>query len=64
MNDKLWSDLTTNKEKAEFLRSGRAVATGIIAPAIVEEVASVFEFKSKLEFKGSYNERVICSDRQ
>jgi hypothetical protein len=40
---KLWCDCKTNQEKLDFLRSGRAVETGIIAPAIVEDVAKAFE---------------------
>lgn len=46
MNKKLWCDLKTDQEKAEFLRSGRAWDTGIIAEAIVEEVAEAFQFRA------------------
>lgn len=42
----LWIDCTTDIEKVEFLRSGKAVETGIIAPAIVEDVARAFEYRS------------------
>lgn len=43
MKNKLWCDLKTDKERVEFLRSGRAHETGIIAKAIVEDVAQAFE---------------------
>lgn len=45
---KLWSDMTNDKERVDFLRSGRAVETGIIAQAIVEEVAEAFAFRASL----------------
>ena len=45
MSQKLWCDLKTDKEKALFLRLGRAVETGIIALVIAEEVAEVFYFR-------------------
>jgi hypothetical protein len=43
MKNKLWCDLKTDNEKVEFLRSGRAWETGIIAKSIVEDVAQAFE---------------------
>ena len=43
---KLWSDLNNDQERVEFLLSGRAVETGIIAPAIVEDVAAAFAFRA------------------
>ncbi len=46
---RLWCDLKTDQEKADFLRSGRAWDTGIIAHAIVEEVADAFEFRAKAQ---------------
>lgn len=46
-NEKLWCDLKTDQEKADFLKSGKAWETGIIAKAIEEEVAGVFEFRAK-----------------
>ena len=42
----LWSDCETDAERADFLRSGRAVTTGIIALEIVHEVAMAFEFRA------------------
>lgn len=41
-DDKLWCDLKTDQERVEFLLSGRAWETGIIARAIVEDVAAAF----------------------
>ncbi len=38
----LWCDLTTDRERAEFMRDGRAHSTGIIAAAIQTEVADAF----------------------
>lgn len=49
LSDKLWSDLTTDDERIEFLRYGRAVQTGIIAPALVGEIADLFEYRLKNE---------------
>ena len=46
MDNRLWCELKRDKEKAEFLRSGRAVETGIIAQAIVDDVANAFDDKS------------------
>lgn len=46
---KLWCDLKTSKEKAEFLRSGRAWDTGIIAASIAEEVATAFDIVALAE---------------
>lgn len=43
---KLWCDLKNDKERVEFLRSGRAWETGIIAKAIVNEVADAFEYRA------------------
>jgi len=43
MKNKLWCDLKTDQERVEFLRSGRAWETGIIAKSIVEDVAQAFE---------------------
>ncbi len=43
MKNKLWCDLKTDEERVEFLRSGRAWETGIIAKSIVEDVARAFE---------------------
>ena len=41
----LWCDLKTDLERIEFLRSGQAFKTGIIAESITEEVAKAFEFR-------------------
>jgi len=38
----LWGDLQTDRERLEFIESGRAVDTGILAPAMVEDLAEVY----------------------
>lgn len=43
MKNKLWCDLKTIEEKIEFLKNGRAVETGIIAPAIVNDIILMLE---------------------
>lgn len=43
----LFNDCQTDEERVQFLLSGRAVETGIIAPAIVETVASAFMYRIK-----------------
>jgi hypothetical protein len=49
MKNKLWCDLNTPKEKAEYIRSGMAWQKGIIAYAITNDVARAFEALDKLE---------------
>ena len=46
---KIWRDLKTAKEKAAFLRSGRAWDTGIIAASLAEEVARAFDIVALVE---------------
>lgn len=41
--NKFWCDLTTDIEKSEFIRCGRAYETGLIAHAIQDEIADIFE---------------------
>jgi hypothetical protein len=38
----LWGDLQSDRERLAFLESGRAVDTGILAPAMVEGLAGVY----------------------
>jgi len=38
----LWGDLRTDCERAEFIESGQAVETGILAPAMVEDLVDVY----------------------
>ena len=38
----LWGDLQTDRERLVFIESGRAVDTGILAPAMVEDLAGVY----------------------
>ena len=40
---KLWCDLSNDEERIEFLLSGRAVETGIIAPFVVDDVIRAFK---------------------
>ena len=41
--DKLWGELKSDEERLEFLKQGRAVQTGIIAPAVVPSLIDAFE---------------------
>jgi len=52
MKTKLWCDMKTDAERVAFLKSGRAVETGIIAQAIVDDVAQVFAFRSTIKCSG------------
>jgi len=42
LSELLWCDLQTDCERLEFITSGRAVDTGILAPAMVEDLAGVY----------------------
>lgn len=42
MMNRLWCDLNSNTERAEFIECGRAVETGIIAPAIAKDLAAAY----------------------
>lgn len=42
LSELLWCDLHTDRERAEFIESGRAVNTGILAPAMVEDLVEVY----------------------
>ena len=44
----LFCDCQTDALRAEFFRSGRAVETGIVAPAIADIIAAAFEARSHL----------------
>lgn len=41
----LWCDLVTDEERIEFIESGRAYETGIIAPAIEAEIIKAYNTK-------------------
>jgi len=43
LSNLLWGDLKTDDERLEFIRCGRAVSTGIIAPAIVDDLIAAYE---------------------
>jgi len=45
METKLWSDLETDKERIEFLQTGRGVETGIIAPVMIDEVIKLLQLR-------------------
>jgi hypothetical protein len=42
MTNKLWCDLEIDSERVEFLLSGRACDTGIIAPVMVGEIVTLY----------------------
>jgi hypothetical protein len=42
LSNLLWGDLRTDRERLAFLESGRAVDTGILAQAMVEDLAGVY----------------------
>ena len=39
----LWADLLSDEERIAFLESGRACETGIIAPAIVDDIVKTIK---------------------
>lgn len=45
----LWCDLLSDEERIEFLESGKAVETGIIAPSVVEDVIRSFKAAAALD---------------
>jgi len=51
--DRLWSDLTSDVERSEFIACGRAWETGIISRAIQVDVARAFReaamFRASME---------------
>ena len=49
LKDALWSDCETDEERVNFLLSGRAHETGVIAKAIVHEVALAFIFRATIK---------------
>jgi hypothetical protein len=42
---KLWIDLSTDEERIEFLQNGDAIKTGIIAPAITDDIIELLKFR-------------------
>jgi hypothetical protein len=42
LSNLLWGDLQSDRERAEFIQSGLAVDTGILAQAMVEDLAGVY----------------------
>ena len=45
LSDLLWCDLQTDEEKVEFLESGRAYDTGVIAPSLVGDFVHALRCK-------------------
>lgn len=62
MEEKLWADLKNDGERIEFLRSGRAVETGIVAAALVPELIQVFGFRKVLTEDYNINEGIGEND--
>ena len=44
---KLWCDLTTVQEKIDFIKSGKAWETGIIAKALEKDIVSLYKLLVK-----------------
>lgn len=44
----LFCDCETDAERAEFFACGRAVETGVVAPAIAQQIADVYECADEL----------------
>lgn len=47
MKNKLWCDCTTDEQKIEFVQSGRAVETGIIATVLVPELIALLKYRKR-----------------
>jgi hypothetical protein len=41
---KLWGDCKSNEERLEFLENSKAVETGIVAPAIVNDLINIYKY--------------------
>lgn len=46
---KLYTDCKTDKERAEFFRSGKAWESGIVAKSLENDIADVFAFRARVE---------------
>ena len=44
----LWCDLVDDRERIAFLESGRAWATGIIAPVMVDEIVKALKCRTAI----------------
>lgn len=54
----VWADCTNDLERAEFIESGRAYETGVMAPSIGAEVANAFRFRhDKTKAQGKPGEK-------
>jgi len=52
MENKLWSDLETDEQRIEFLESGRAWDTGIIAKVLEPDIISLL--KARIALRDAY----------
>ena len=51
LKNALWSDMETDEERVEFLRSGRAWKTGVISQSLINDVADAFEYRVRVRAK-------------
>ena len=49
IEDMLWCDCKTDKDRVAFLKSGRAYDTGIIALSLVSDIVELLEFRMSFE---------------
>lgn len=49
LSKKLWSDLESDEERIRFIESGRAHETGIIAPAIADDMVSALKCRIAIQ---------------
>lgn len=64
MGQKMWADFKSDFERIEFLKSGEAVNTGIVAPSLVEELIKVFTFRRETENRKKMLERMEKARRE
>lgn len=61
-DDKLWGDLTTDAERLEYLRSGKAAAHGIIAMAVIPDITTAYGRIAELENEVERYRRIHLSE--
>ncbi|MFN6162958.1 MAG: hypothetical protein ACK5AC_11365 [Planctomycetota bacterium] len=49
MSNLLWCDLTSNEERLEFIISGRATDTGIVARVMIADLVEVYSELLRLQ---------------
>ena len=52
LSEALWSDCETDEDRFDFLVSGRAWSTGIIAQSIQNEVAMAYQYRAEMQKHG------------